>query len=160
VTMQDLVNQMQLGENGIVAFRRLNRRYSAFGGPTTFPTMRNDVQPVTILDEVLIENQPINESLDLRGAGSLHVVAFTVPSGRLFQLTHWFRGSSGGNTRVEVVLQGERIILESSGLSSEQIINLTPIFMEPGDTLGMLESGNAGDSTISLQAIGRIQDAF
>ena len=59
-----------------------------------------------------------------------------------------------------MVVQGLRIPIESSGLSAEFLLNLTPIFLEPGDTIGMLESGNPGDTVVSFQALGRIQDAF
>ena len=159
--MQDiLADSSQLGEEGIVAMRRLNRRYAAFAGPTSFPRIANAIIPVSLVDEVLATTEVFSEALNLVGAGGLHVPAYTVPAGKQFTLTHVLRGSSAGNTRLEVVLQGNRIVLSNSDASTLRLMEINPIVMQPGDTVGMLESNNGADTGSSCSGIGRIQDSF
>lgn len=150
----------QLGEEGIVAMRRLNRRFAAFGGPSSFPLLANAILPVSVVDRVLQRTETAVEVLDLTGAGAAHIVGYTVPQFQRFTFTHYMRGASTGSTRMEVVLGGVRIPIEASGTASLYIISFNPFELRQGDTIGMLQDNNGADTAVSFTIIGQIETAF
>lgn len=158
--LEQLIEFNQVGENGIVSMIRLSRRYDAFSRGNGFPILANMIQPVASVDEVIRTHSVLDESLDLTGGSSAHVVALTVPTGRRYTVTHLIRGSSTGNTRLEVVKDGIRVPLSVSDANTLRLLEINSIVLGPGDTVGMLESGNAGDGTISIQGFYTDEVAF
>lgn len=157
---RELIEFNQVGESGIVSMIRLSRRYEAFSRGNGFPLLANMIQPVASVDEVIRTHSVFSENLDLTGGGSAHVAAVTVPVGRRYTLTHLIRGSSTGNTRLEVVKDGTRVPLSNSDANTLRMLEINPIVLGPGDTIGMLESGNGGDGSINTQGFYTDEVAF
>ena len=148
----------------LAVWRRLYTRFSLEPGPASIsPDVLKTIIPVTNVDTLLQVVTPISVSLDLFVGGGVHVVGYTVPTGRRGTVMYSRRGASTGATQLQAVVGGINLTLSPAGLTAEAFLGTTvplPFVMDQGDTLGMAATNNAADTGVSLRALVLEEESF
>lgn len=129
--------------------------------PLVMKTIGDQVVPVTQFDDLLRTPQGVRVgSIDLQASAGTFVAFFTVPEGERWTLKQLHRPGTTANSLV--ALQdgsGSYIPLTTLG-TTEAIFGSAGIELDQGWQIGMLTTGNAGDSSRDLRIYYLLEDAF
>lgn len=91
-----------------------------------------------------------NGGLDLRGASGNFVAAGTVPANERWTLGMSQRGGTSSNSNAAVSVGGV-VLNRSLPATPTEMVDMTGTVLDPGDAVGMLSTGNAGDNGNNFQ---------
>jgi len=145
-------------------WRRLYARFDIEPGVVvgSAPEVGTSIIPVTQVDELLrVASIQTSELTDLSGGGSLLIRMLTVPEGERWRLGHMFRTSTVAGTRmVAIDPSGAHVNLQSTGTNERTYEPGFEMVLDEGWSLGMQETGNAGDTAEGITALVTVEDAF
>jgi len=143
-------------------FSRLYTRFSLEPQPveqTVHPAVGTQITPVTNVDELLLVPTALTGTEDLQAGAGDFVTYFTVTTGRRWRLRHVQREATSSITRIAIIVNGTTHNLTT--LQTGQDNEYTPdVILDQGDTIGMLTTGNAGDSSRTLHILFDEENAF
>jgi len=145
-------------------WRRLYTRFDLEPGPAVggAPEVGTSIIPVTQVDDLLrLPKLKVSASTDLSGAGALTIPMLIVPGGERWKLVSLFRTSTIAASRIKVIDEGGVTVnLSKGGTAEELYIPGEGMVLDEGWALGMVETGDAGDTAELLQAHVEVEDAF
>lgn len=155
-----MVQPTTIPSRALDVWRRLYTRFALEPYPASVgPDVLKTIVPVTDADVLLRTPAGQQADGDLTGSAGTYVAYFTVPTGRRWTLKMFLRVATTAASLVVVSVGGVAIGVSLSSTSTEvqHGISLT---LDQGDSIGMLASGNAGDSSRSLEILYDEEDAF
>ena len=123
------------------------------------PSVSTTVMPITDADALLRTTIFADSTGNLSAAAGTYLVYFTVPEGKVWILKGLSRGPSIANTQMRLVGQGNAFDVTILSTTAE-FVSLAGIRLAEGETLGMLTTGDGGDTTILLQVVLEEEDVF
>lgn len=145
-------------------WRRLYTRFAIEPYPADGegPQVSTTIFPVTDADQLVQAPVGSSDQLDLSAGAGAFVLAQTVPDGKRWRMMYIFRSSTVANSRIRVVVTPAAVALSLTilGTADEIPLALKDMVFEQGDQIGMQTTGNAGDTSITLQMYLVEEDAF
>ncbi len=145
-------------------WRRLYTRFRLEPEPAegSRPGVGMVIVPVTMVDKLLEVVVPTVTTLDLTGVGDLHVPAYTVPTGRRATVLHARRGISATITWIELSIDGSLFSVTAAGVVEAFLGSYVqvPLVLDAGDSIGLHETGNAGDGARLIEILVLEEEAF
>jgi len=133
-------------------FSRLYERFNLEPRPVEQieqPSVANQIVPVTQADRLLQVLAPQSDTADISAAAGTLVVYFTVPAGRRWTIISSLKEATTANTRIRATIGGTAMDIGPFGTAESVIVNSEWI-LDQGDDIGLLTTGNAGDSNRRL----------
>ena len=132
-------------------WRRLYTRFSLEPGPASVvPDVSKTIWPVTQVDPALRRSVGDNKNLDLTGTSDDFVAARTVPAGETWYLTSIGLRSSAGACLPALKIGTKTVGLGVKGTAGTYVTLRHKL--DPGDQIGALAGGNAGDGARRFDA--------
>lgn len=142
--------------------QRLTRRFRLLDvEKSTIPEalgLSKIITPVTNADQIISDPKASNTAKDLHAAAGTYVPFFTVPTGKRWHITGWFRGGTAANSEIDITINSVQAqITAQASNSNTQAMDFD---LAPGDSIGMLTTGNAGDTSIAMSILYNEEDAY
>ena len=137
-------------------FRRLEEKLLLESGEAAAfpPLVSRELVIVIDATELLLDQDIEQANADLTGAGSGYVITHTVPKGQRWRLVSLNREAATGATHVElrrtVAAINHQLTVNTIAFQIEDVQGIT---LEAGDTIGLIETNDAGDAAIFLRLI-------
>ena len=122
------------------------------------PSVSTTVMPITDADALLRTTIFADSPGNLTAAAGTYRPYFTVPEGKVWILKGMSRGPSIANTQMRLVGQNPLDITILA--TAAEFVSLADIRLAEGQTLGMLTTGDGGDTAILLQVVLEEEDVF
>jgi len=105
------------------------------------------IVPVTNADELLASSQIVAQAEDISASAGVYVPYFTVPAGRRWLLTGLHKPATTATTRVLLrdTINNINLDISADQTGGENVLRLA-MKMPAGWTVGLVTTGNAGDS--------------
>jgi len=144
-------------------WRRLGQRFLLEDQPPTGQGAQvfTQILPTTDADTLLRQPTWVRNSVDLTGSGSAFVATHTVPAGERWTILAYTRQSTSAATEVDIRPEGQSLSMQIGvyGTSSELVHDLN-LVMNPGDAIGLVETGDAGDGSKYIFLYYLSEDAY
>lgn len=122
------------------------------------PAVSMVIQPVTDADALLRNTLLIGVNVDLTAAAGTYVNALSVTLGKIWILKGVWRDVSIANTQIRIDVNDPMNLSIQS--TAEEFVSINDMRLPEGSTLGLVTSGNAGDTAVLIRAIVEEEDVF
>ena len=143
-------------------WKRLQTRFKARRKTDTdqddpeHPILLETIQPITNADALLMEPLAFSTNIDISGAG--YVAAHTVPEGKRWKLKQVTRQACTAASNVMTTIGGVLVQLTPAATTIQ--IEPFDFYMDEGDDVGAVGTGNGADSARAVAIIVEEEDAY
>lgn len=125
------------------------------------PTVSLQIVPVFNIDDLLRNsNNQESAATDLSAAAGTYVAMLTVPDGKRWYVRHMYRSSTVANSEMLFSVNSEPVQVSGPGTAAEAFSPGQELVLDEGDTMGMLTTGNGGDTGVTIKVHYLEEDAF
>ena len=143
-------------------WKRLQTRFKARRKTDTdpddpdHPILLETIQPTTDADILLMNPVAYTSTKDISGAG--YVIFYTVPQGQRWKLKQIHRVATTAASNVNVVIGGTNVQLTPAATTIQ--LESYDFYMDEGDTIGCVATGNGADTARALAIIVEEEEAY
>ena len=115
------------------------------------PAIERLISPTLDVTDLLLDNRAVSDNQDLSGTVGTYTAYHTIPAGERWHLIQLTRENTISNTHVEInIADGDINFQLVADATATQFFGISTWTLEQGDSIGMLTTGNAGDTNIFL----------
>ena len=141
-------------------FRRLRTRFDiAETGEQESTIIPQMIQPITNVDNLLATVKAERGTEDISATAGGYVAYFTVPTGKKWVVSQFYRQTTTANTQIRANISGQAVQLGLLGTTNEIVRNFG-LALEENDSIGLRTTGNGADSAITADIVYEEEDAF